>query len=54
MLVETDQYEWLVQSTDRLDEGMNIGMTFDPDEIHIMRKSIIRRIASQDKDPRQG
>ena len=39
MLVKTDGCEWLVQSTDRLDEGMNIGMTFDPDEIHIMRKS---------------
>jgi len=51
MLVKTESCEWLVQSTDRLDEGMNIGMTFDPDEIHIMRKSDFspdRR--SQDKD----
>ena len=39
MLVKSDGCEWLVQSTDRLAEGMNIGMTFDPDEIHIMRKS---------------
>jgi len=39
MLVETDQYEWLVQSTDRAGEGSHVGMTFDPDEIHIMRKS---------------
>lgn len=39
MLIETEHYEWLVQSTDKATEGSRIGMTFDPDEIHIMRKS---------------
>ena len=39
MLVESDSFEWMVQSTDRVDEGSFVGMTFDPDEIHVMRKS---------------
>ena len=43
MLIETedgeDRFEWMVHSTDRVDEGDVIGMVFDPDEIHIMRKS---------------
>ncbi|MEA4889296.1 MAG: ABC transporter ATP-binding protein [Clostridiaceae bacterium] len=39
MLVEADGFEWMIQSTDRVSEGTRIGLTFDPDEIHIMRKS---------------
>ncbi len=39
MLVEADGFEWMIQSTDRVSEGSRVGMTFDPDEIHIMRKS---------------
>jgi spermidine/putrescine transport system ATP-binding protein len=39
MLIETEQQEWLVQSTDKVAEGSAVGMKFDPDEIHIMRKS---------------
>lgn len=33
-------FEWMVQSTDRVNEGDIVGLTFDPDEIHIMQKSI--------------
>ncbi len=39
MMVETDSGEWMVHSTDRATAGSQIGMTFDPDEIHVMRKS---------------
>jgi spermidine/putrescine transport system ATP-binding protein len=39
MLVDTEHDEWMVQSTDRVAEGSFIGMTFDPDEIHVMNKS---------------
>lgn len=44
MLIESTNdgqvFEWMVQSTDRVNEGDFVGMTFDPDEIHIMRKSM--------------
>ena len=33
-------FEWMVQSTDRVNVGDVVGMTFDPDEIHIMQKSV--------------
>ncbi len=44
MLVETtindgSVYEWMVHSTDPLKEGDFTGLSFDPDEIHIMSKS---------------
>ena len=44
MLVESTSdgqiFEWMVQSTDRVNEGDFVGITFDPDEIHIMQKSM--------------
>lgn len=44
MLIEStnegETFEWMVHSTDRVNEGDLVGMTFDPDEIHIMRKSM--------------
>ncbi len=39
MLIESDHFEWMVQSTDRVSEGTSVGMYFDPDEIHVMPKS---------------
>ncbi|HBP37176.1 MAG TPA: spermidine/putrescine ABC transporter ATP-binding protein [Clostridiales bacterium] len=39
MIIETESAEWMVQSTDRVPEGTFVGMNFDPDEIHVMRKS---------------
>jgi len=44
MLVETilsdgTNYEWMVHSTDPINEGDFTGLSFDPDEIHIMKKS---------------
>lgn len=38
--VEDDtQMEWMIHDVDPVKEGQRIGMTFDPDDIHIMRKS---------------
>jgi spermidine/putrescine transport system ATP-binding protein len=39
MLIEADQVEWTVQSTDRVPEGTPVGLWFEPDEIHVMAKS---------------
>jgi spermidine/putrescine transport system ATP-binding protein len=42
MLIESDQsdqFEWTVQSTDRVAEGTLVGLSFEPDEIHVMAKS---------------
>lgn len=39
MLIETEQGEWMVHSTDPVAEGSFVGMSLDPDEIHVMRKS---------------
>ncbi len=37
---DDETFEWMVQSTDRVNEGDFVGLTFDPDEIHIMQKSV--------------
>lgn len=34
---DNDQNEWLVHSTNPADEGTPIGLTFDPQDIHVMR-----------------
>lgn len=39
MLVESDHFQWVVQSTDPVEEGSFVGLYFDPDEIHVMPKS---------------
>ena len=39
MLVEADAFEWMIQSTGRIAEGTLVGLTFGPDDIHVMRKS---------------
>jgi spermidine/putrescine transport system ATP-binding protein len=39
MLIESDHFEWTVQSTDRVAEGTAVGLSFEPDEIHVMAKS---------------
>lgn len=40
MMVDTGKNEWLIQSTDKSELGTEVGLDFDPDDIHIMRKSI--------------
>jgi spermidine/putrescine transport system ATP-binding protein len=39
MLIECGEIEWTVQSTDRVAEGTWVGLSFEPDEIHVMAKS---------------
>ena len=39
MLVESEAYEWMIQSTDPHAEGSTVGLTFDPEDIHVMAKS---------------
>jgi spermidine/putrescine transport system ATP-binding protein len=39
MLVDSDSFEWMIQSTDRYEEGSSVGLTFDPEDIHVMAKS---------------
>ena len=38
MTVETDHTTWLIHNTVQASPGDNIGMSFEPDAIHIMRK----------------
>jgi len=40
MLVESDGFEWMVHSTDRADEGTTVGLVFDPEDIHVMDRSV--------------
>lgn len=39
MIVETNNFKWLVHSTDYEPEGSVVGMTLTPDDIHIMKPS---------------
>ena len=39
MRIESDGFEWTVHSTDRADEGAAVGLSFDPEDIHVMDRS---------------
>ncbi len=39
MLVEAGPFTWMIQSTDFFPTGASVGLTFDPEDIHIMAKS---------------
>ncbi|NLN45366.1 MAG: ABC transporter ATP-binding protein [Clostridiaceae bacterium] len=39
MLVESEGFQWMVHSTDHAPEGSRVGLSFGPDDIHIMAKS---------------
>ena len=39
MLVKAQDFDWLIHSTKAAEPGTEIGMTFDPFDIHIMKKS---------------
>ena len=39
MLVKSDNFDWLIHSTRAEKPGAEIGMTFDPFDIHIMKKT---------------
>jgi len=38
MIVMQGETEWMIHSTDMVQEGTEVGLHFDPDEIHIMKK----------------
>ena len=39
IIVDIKGFKWMIQSTDIQYEGEKIGITFSPDEIHVMKKS---------------
>ncbi len=43
MIIEACDLEWLVHSTDHKAEGSEVGLSFGPDDIHIMVKSAFSR-----------
>ena len=38
-IVDIDGFKWMIQTTDPVTEGSYIGITLEPDAIHIMKKS---------------
>ncbi len=38
MVIKESSREWIVHSTDKVDEGVSVGIQIDPDDIHIMEK----------------
>ena len=39
IIVDVGGFKWMIQSTDFVEEGATIGLSIDPDAIHIMKKS---------------
>ncbi len=39
IIVDIHGFKWMIQSTDYVEEGANIGLYIEPDAIHIMKKS---------------
>lgn len=39
IIVDVGGFKWMIQSTDYVAEGQTIGLSIDPDAIHIMKKS---------------
>lgn len=39
IIVDVEGFKWMIQSTDYVAEGQTIGLSIDPDAIHIMKKS---------------
>ncbi len=39
IIVDIDGFKWMIQSTDYVEVGANIGLYIEPDAIHIMKKS---------------
>ena len=38
-IVDIDGFKWMIQTTDPVEEGTHIGISLEPDAIHIMKKS---------------
>ena len=39
IIVDIGGFKWMIQTTDSVNEGQRIGISLDPDAIHIMKKS---------------
>ena len=39
IIVDVNGFKWMIQTTDSVEEGAHIGITLEPDAIHIMKKS---------------
>ena len=39
IIVDVSGFKWMIQSTDYVAEGQTIGLSIDPDAIHVMKKS---------------
>ena len=39
IIVDIDGFKWMIQSTDFVEVGAEIGLYIEPDAIHIMKKS---------------
>ena len=39
IIVDVNGFKWMIQSTDYVAEGQTIGLSIDPDAIHVMKKS---------------
>ena len=39
IIVDINGFKWMIQTTESVDEGEHIGLSLDPDAIHIMKKS---------------
>ena len=39
IIVDVNGFKWMIQSTDFVAEGQTIGLSIDPDAIHVMKKS---------------
>ena len=39
IIVDIGGFKWMIQTTDYVGEGENIGLYIEPDAIHIMKKS---------------
>ncbi|MBQ8533282.1 MAG: ABC transporter ATP-binding protein [Clostridia bacterium] len=38
-IVDVDNFKWMIQTTDMIKEGQEIGLLLNPDDMHVMRKS---------------
>lgn len=50
MLIDAYDYRWMVHSTKAADKGASVGLSFDPDDIHIMHK-LKENVKSEEEVP---
>ena len=39
IIIDINGFKWMIQTTDYVDEGAEVGLYIEPDAIHIMKKS---------------